>query len=159
MDFQKINLLLERNKKVVVLIIMSVACIFVLLIFSWSFYEKQKTRYQSSLSLKFWLDSNLSALQDVSNNNQVFAKDGAGADKRSLVSVVSDTAKLYDINLNLLEPRDGKVSAVIDEALFSVIAQWLWMLSSEQKVIAHEAIFTYLEDNKASVRIVFMRKN
>ena len=159
MDFQKINLLLERNKKVVLLIIMSVACIFVLLIFSWSFYEKQKTRYQSSLSLKLWLDSNLSALQDVSNNNQVFAKDRAGADKRSLVSVVSDTAKLYDINLNLLEPRDGKVSAVIDEVLFSVIAQWLWMLSSEQKVIAYEATFTYLEDNKASVRIVFMRKN
>lgn len=89
----------------------------------------------------------------------MFAKDGAGAGKISLMSVVSETAKLYDINLNILEPRDEKVSAVIDEALFSVIAQWLWMLSSEQKVIAHEAIFTYLEDNKASVRIVFMRKN
>jgi len=140
--------------KLLLLFLIIVLVISVIWLPSQRVHQKAHDYWEEQKNLLSWMQEKSLA---ISNTAQV--KPDKAPDKQNLLTLVTNSAKQYQLSINRLQPEEDHLRVWLEQTDFNKTLRWLEFLAQEHMVDVEEASIEKLQEKPgmANIRLVLGR--
>ena len=121
----------------------------------YDYFKVQREAYSQQADLAIWLESRQAQLERVAADVDK-RQPSDSEDKRTLLTLLSETAGEHQIVLAQIAQRQTSVNVTLENQSFVAVFNWLRQLTKEYDVAVDEVTMTQVEDDRVNGRLVFL---